>query len=159
MGVFTYETETTSVIPPARLFKSFVLDSDNLIPEVAPKAIKSIEIIEGNGGPGTIKKICFDEGSPISYIKQKVDEIDQANFSYRYSVIDGDALSDKLEKINCEIKIVASPDGGSIMKSISKDHTIGDHELEEEQIKAGKEMASGLFKAVGDYLLAHPNEY
>ena len=62
MGVFTYETETTSVIPPARLFKSFVLDSDNLIPKVAPKAIKSVEIIEGNGGPGTIKKISFDEG-------------------------------------------------------------------------------------------------
>ncbi|XP_059458042.1 major strawberry allergen Fra a 1.05-like [Corylus avellana] len=159
MGVFTYETETTSVIPPARLFKSFVLDSDNLIPKVAPKAIKSIEIIEGNGGPGTIKKICFDEGSPFNYIKQKVEEIDQANFSYRYSVIEGDALSDKLEKINYEIKIVASPDGGSILKSISKYHTIGDHELKDEQIKAGKEKASGLFKAVEGYLLAHPNEY
>jgi hypothetical protein len=62
MGVFTYEAETTSVIPPAKLFKAFVLDGDNLIPKVAPQAIKSIEIIEGNGGPGTIKKINFDEG-------------------------------------------------------------------------------------------------
>jgi hypothetical protein len=62
MGVFTYEAETTSVIPPAKLFKAFVLDGDNLIPKVAPQAIKSIEIIEGNGGPGTIKKINLDEG-------------------------------------------------------------------------------------------------
>ena len=63
MGVFTYETETTSIIAPAKLFKAFVLDGDNLIPKVAPHAIKSAEIIEGNGGPGTIKKITFGEGS------------------------------------------------------------------------------------------------
>jgi hypothetical protein len=62
MGVFTYEAETTTVIPPARLFKAFILDADNLIPKVAPQAIKSSEIIEGNGGPGTIKKITFGEG-------------------------------------------------------------------------------------------------
>ncbi|KAK9992167.1 hypothetical protein SO802_027152 [Lithocarpus litseifolius] len=62
MGVFTYETETTSIIAPAKLFKAFVLDGDNLIPKVAPHAIKSVEIIEGNGGPGTIKKITFGEG-------------------------------------------------------------------------------------------------
>ena len=57
MGVFTYEAETTTVITPARLFKAFVLDADNLIPKVAPQAIKSSEIIEGNGGPGTMKNI------------------------------------------------------------------------------------------------------
>ena len=98
-------------------------------------------------------------GSQFNYLKQKVDEIDQTNFSYRYSVIEGDALSDKLEKISYEIKIVASPDGGSILKSISKYHTKGDHELKEEQIKAGKEKFSGIFKAVEGYLLAHPDEY
>ncbi|KAK7839192.1 major allergen mal d 1 [Quercus suber] len=60
MGVFTFESQGTSAIPPNRLFKAFVLDADNLIPMVAPHAIKSTEIIEGNGGPGTIKKISFN---------------------------------------------------------------------------------------------------
>ncbi len=92
-------------------------------------------------------------------MKHKVEEIDHANFTYSYSVIEGDALSDILEKINYEIKIVASPDGGSILKSISKYHTKGDHEIKEEQIKAGKEKSSRLFKAVEGYLLAHPDEY
>lgn len=62
MGVLTYEAEFTSTIPPARLFKAFVLDADNLIPKIAPNAVKSTEIIEGDGGPGTIKKITFGEG-------------------------------------------------------------------------------------------------
>ena len=63
MGVFTYESEHTTVIDSARLFRAFVLDADNLIPKVAPRAIKSTEIIEGDGsGPGTVKKITFGEG-------------------------------------------------------------------------------------------------
>ena len=62
MGVFTYESENTSVIAPARLFKSLILDADNLIPKVVPQAVKNTEIISGNGGPGTIKKVHFGEG-------------------------------------------------------------------------------------------------
>ena len=63
MGVVTYEHEITSSIPPAKMFKAFILDSDNLIPKILPQAIKCIEIIEGDGGPGSIKKITFGEGS------------------------------------------------------------------------------------------------
>jgi hypothetical protein len=62
MGVFNYEAESPSVIPAARLFKAFILDGDKLIPKVSPQAISCVENIEGNGGPGTIKKITFAEG-------------------------------------------------------------------------------------------------
>ncbi|KAB1213908.1 Major pollen allergen Bet v 1-M/N [Morella rubra] len=131
MGCFTYEIDTTSAIPPAKLFKAFVLDADNLIPKVAPQAIKACETVEGNGGPGTIKKITFGEiwhirSSQFKYVKHRIDEVDHANFSYGYSVIEGDALSDTLKKISYEIKIVASPDGGSVLKNTSKYHTKGD---------------------------------
>uniref|UniRef100_A0A2N9HIR0 Bet v I/Major latex protein domain-containing protein n=1 Tax=Fagus sylvatica TaxID=28930 RepID=A0A2N9HIR0_FAGSY len=138
MGVFTYEAETTTVIPPARLFKAFILDADNLIPKVAPQAIKS---------------------SQFNYVKHRIDEIDNANFTYAYTLIEGDAISETLEKISYEIKLVASPDGGSILKNTSKYHTKGDHEIKEDQIKAGKEKAGGLFKAVEAYLLANPDAY
>ena len=68
MGVCTYETEITSCIPPHRLFKAFVLDGDNLIPKIAPQAIKQVDILEGDGGPGTIKKITFAEGKFFIFI-------------------------------------------------------------------------------------------
>nr|POF25519.1 major allergen pru ar 1 [Quercus suber] len=93
------------------------------------------------------------------YVKHRIDEIDHVNFTYCYSVIEGDALSEVLEKISYEIKIVASPDGGSILKSTSKYHTKGEHEIKEEQVKAGKEKAAGLFKAIESYLSAHPDAY
>ncbi|KAL5542659.1 hypothetical protein UlMin_010369 [Ulmus minor] len=159
MGVFIYESEFTSTIPPARLFKAFVLDADNLIPKIAPQAIKSAEIIEGNGGPGTIKKITFGEGSQFNYVKHQVEGIDNDNFTYNYSLIEGDALSEKIEKISYETKLVASADGGSIIKNTSKYHTVGDVDIKEEHVKEGKEKASGLFKLIEGYLRANPDAY
>ena len=52
----------TCSIPPAKMFKAAILDSDNLIPKIMPQAIKCVEILQGEGGPGTIKKIHFEEG-------------------------------------------------------------------------------------------------
>nr|CAA96536.1 major allergen Mal d1 [Malus domestica] len=159
MGVFNYETEFTSVIPAPRLFKAFILDGDNLIPKIAPQAIKSTKIIEGDGGVGTIKKVTFGEGSQYGYVKQRVNGIDKDNFTYSYSMIEGDTLSDKLEKITYETKLIASPDGGSIIKTNSHYHAKGDVEIKEEHVKAGKEKASGLFKLLEAYLLAHSDAY
>ncbi|KAK9933880.1 hypothetical protein M0R45_021053 [Rubus argutus] len=159
MGVFTYKTEFTSVIPPPRLFKALVLDADNLIPKIAPQAVKRTEIVEGDGGVGTIKKIHLGEGSEYSYVKHRIDGLDNDNFVYNYSIIEGDAIGDKVEKISYEIKLVASADGGSIIKTTSNYHTKGGAEIKEEHVKAGKERAAGLFNIIELYLLGNPDAY
>ncbi|XP_062108688.1 major allergen Pru av 1-like [Humulus lupulus] len=160
MGVFTHETETVSPIPPTRLFKALVLDADNLIPKVVPQAIKSVEILQGNGGPGTIKKITFGEGSSYKYVKHKVDKLDLDNFTFSYSVIEGDVLGDVIEKISYETKLVASADGtGSIAKRTSQYYTKDGHEISEESVNEGKDKASHLFKAIEAYLLSNPDAY
>ncbi|MBA0827823.1 hypothetical protein Goarm_012569, partial [Gossypium armourianum] len=157
MGVFTYESEIVTAIPPAKLFKACILDGDTLIPQILPQAFKSVEYIEGNGEAGSIKKVTFGEGSQFKYMKQKVEAVDKDKFVYIYSVIEGDALMDKLEKITYETQLETSPDGGSVCKTTSKYYTIGEFELKEEGIKAGKEKALGMFKAIEAYLLANPN--
>ncbi|XP_022722330.1 major allergen Pru av 1-like [Durio zibethinus] len=159
MGVFTYESEAVTAISPAKMFKACILDGDKLIPKIVPQAFNSVEYIEGNGEPGTIKKVTLGEGSQFNYVKHKVEALDKENFAYSYSVIEGDALMNTLEKITYETKLEASAAGGSICKTNSKYYTIGDFELKEEEIKAGKERASGMFKAVEAYLLANPDAY
>ncbi|KAF2313860.1 hypothetical protein GH714_018372 [Hevea brasiliensis] len=77
MGVVTLEKEITVAIPPAKTFKVFVLESDTAIPSILPQAVKTVEIIEGNGGPGTIKKITFGEGGDFKYMKSKVEVVDK----------------------------------------------------------------------------------
>ena len=92
-------------------------------------------------------------------MKHKVETVDKDNFSYSYSLIEGDALTDKLEKVTYETKLVASPDGGSIIKNVSKYYTIGDVEFKEDDVKGGKEKASQLFKLLEGYLNDHPDAY
>ncbi|KAB2092810.1 hypothetical protein ERO13_A02G052300v2 [Gossypium hirsutum] len=159
MGVFTYESEVITAIPPAKMFKACIVDGDTLIPKIVPQAFKTIEYIEGNGEPGSIKKVTFGEGSQFNYMKEKVEALDKDKLVYRYSVIEGDALMNKLEKITYETKLEASPGGGSICKTSSKYYTIADFEITEEGIKAGKEKTLQIFKAVEAYLLANPDKY
>jgi hypothetical protein len=98
-------------------------------------------------------------GSEYSYVKHKIDNLDKDNFVYGYSLIEGDAIGDKIEKISYEIKLVASADGGSIIKSTSNYHCKGEVEIKEEHVKAGKERAAGLFKIIESHLLANPDAY
>ncbi|KAI3469329.1 hypothetical protein Pfo_025992 [Paulownia fortunei] len=160
MGVITYDQEVTSSIPPARLFKAFILDADNLIPKVLPQAFKSFEILEGDGGVGTVKLITFGEGSQFKSAKHRIDGIDEENHIFKYSVIEGDALGEVLESISYVVKIEAGPDGGSVCKTTSTYHTKGDkHHITEDKIKEGKEKAKAIFKAVEAHLHAHPHAY
>ncbi|CAH2080517.1 unnamed protein product [Thlaspi arvense] len=62
MAVITFTDEASSQIPPARAFEGLIIDGDNLIPKIMPQAFKSIEVLEGDRGAGTIKKINFTEG-------------------------------------------------------------------------------------------------
>ncbi|KAH7843334.1 hypothetical protein Vadar_015324 [Vaccinium darrowii] len=157
MGVITYDTEVPCSIPPARIFKAFVLDADTLIPKIMPQVFKSVETVDGDGGAGTIKLITLGEGYAYKTLKHRIDAIDKENFTYSSTVIDGPELMDNFESISYQTKIVAGPDGGSIYKIRSIYQTKGDAQVNEEDIKAGKDKASFLFKAVEAYLLANPD--
>ncbi|KAF7145038.1 hypothetical protein RHSIM_Rhsim04G0229800 [Rhododendron simsii] len=98
-------------------------------------------------------------GSQFKYVKHKIDALDKEKMTYAYTLIEGDALMDKLESISYEVKFEPSPDGGCIGKNISTYHTKPGVEIKEEEIKAGKAQASGIFKAVEAYLVANPDAY
>nr|AIX10939.1 putative pathogenesis-related protein [Gardenia jasminoides] len=161
MGVITYDYELTSPVPPAKLFKACILDFDNLLPKIMPEAIKSVEILHGDGGAGTIKVTHFGEGSQFKSMKHCVDELDKEKFVYKYTVseVEGDTLKDVIEKVSYETRFEASADGGSITKNKSTYHLKGDAKITEKEIKSGKEKAVGVFKAVEAHLLAHPDAY
>ncbi|CAL5337927.1 hypothetical protein CsSME_00021264 [Camellia sinensis var. sinensis] len=159
MGVVTFTNEYTCPIPPTRAFKALILNGDNLIPKLMPQAFKSIELIQGDGGVGSIKQINFAEGGPFKSVKHRVDEVNEEACKYNYTLIEGDVLMDKFEKICYEIELVASPDGGSITKSTTKYYPLGNYVINEEELKVGMENAGGMFKVVEDYLIQNPNVY
>ncbi|KAL1542954.1 major allergen Pru ar 1-like [Salvia divinorum] len=157
MVAITYDIEIPSAVPAAKMFKAMVLDADTLVPKIMPQAIKSVEILEGDGGVGTVKIIHFGEGSHYKSAKHRVDAIDEDNLTHTYSIIEGDALAGALESITYHIKIVPTEDGGSICKNRSIYNTKGDAEISEEKIKEGKEKAMAMFKAIEAYVQANPD--
>ncbi|KAF5745468.1 stress and pathogenesis-related protein [Tripterygium wilfordii] len=159
MGVVTYESENAVAVAPSKLFKAYVLDGVNFFPTVIP-AIKRIEILEGDGGAGTIKKITFaGADNQATYVKHEIELVDRDTLSYNYSIIEGDVLRGALEKINSKNKIVASADGGSIWKTTTTYHIKGDIVIPEDKLNEAKEKATAMFKVVEAYLLANPDAY
>lgn len=148
MGVTAYTDECTfSNIPKSRLFKAFALDSHNLIvPKLIPEAIKSIKLSRGNGGAGTIKRINLAQGN--TYVKYNVDALNEDVCVYTYSLIEGDQLTDKLEKITYAVQFETLENGGTVSKVMSKYYTMGDYVLDEEEVKVGKEERTGLWKLI-----------
>lgn len=62
MGVLTKELQIPSPVLPAKMFQAFVLEAEELFPKILPQAFKSLQVLEGDGGPGSIKKITIGEG-------------------------------------------------------------------------------------------------
>ncbi|KAL4579316.1 hypothetical protein LXL04_015457 [Taraxacum kok-saghyz] len=158
MGITTYDMEIETTVPAAKLYQAFIIDGDTLVPKVVPQAMKSIDILEGDGGAGTIKLITFGEGksltSQFKSVKHKIDAVDKENMTYSYSIIEGDVLVDPLESISYQIHVVPT-EGGCIVKNRSIYTCKGDVKIAEEDIKNGKEKALGLFKAIEAHLLAN----
>ncbi|GER52225.1 major pollen allergen Aln g 1 [Striga asiatica] len=156
MGAFTYETSIVSQIPAAKMFNAGVVNADTLIPKIMPEAIKSVEILEGDGGVGTIKVIHFGENGPFKSVGKRVDAIDSDNLRYGYSIIGGDALGGMLESITYRVEVVPKEDGGCICKVTGTYHGKEGVEVDEEKIKVGENKAVMMFKAIEGYLLANP---
>ncbi|KAM7466905.1 hypothetical protein LguiB_014467 [Lonicera macranthoides] len=159
MAVITFTDEHSSPIALSRIFKASIIDSHNLIPKLLPQAIKSIDIIEGDGGTGSIKQINFAQGGNVSFLKHKIDELNEKTFTYNYTLIEGEGLTDKIEKISYKIKFESTPDGGTLSKMTTNVYSKGDFELKEEEIKAGKDKVLGMYKVVEAYLLQNPDAY
>ncbi|XAR57034.1 hypothetical protein NMG60_11025035 [Bertholletia excelsa] len=141
------------------MFKALILDSHNLCPKLMFSSIKSIELIKGQGEPGSIKQMNFTEASPLKYVRYRIDELDEQNFMCKYTFLEVDGLTDKLESIVYEVKFERYGFTGCVCKMTSEYRTKGDVEFKEEDIELGKDRAIGMYEVVEAYLLAHPHAY
>ncbi|PNY02805.1 major allergen Pru ar 1-like protein [Trifolium pratense] len=154
----TLSAEFASTVEEGRMFKALILDAPNLFPKLMP-AIKSIQLVEGNGGPGSIQKITIVEGDSIKYVKHRIDAIDKENLIYNYAVIEGDAKPEMLELVSHEVKIEPSKEGGCKIKNVSKYYPKKGFEIKEEDLKDAREEALVILKVVDAYLVANPKAY
>ncbi|CAK9160651.1 unnamed protein product [Ilex paraguariensis] len=95
----------------------------------------------------------------FNFVKYRIDELNEKTYTYNYTLVGGDSMEAKLQKITYEIKFEQASDGGSISRVTSNYYTDGDFVLKEEDIKAGKEKVMAMYKVVEAYLLQNPDAY
>ncbi|KAK3169110.1 hypothetical protein Dsin_033205 [Dipteronia sinensis] len=62
MGALTFTEVLISPVAAGKWYEALIFHSDNLFPKLIPEFFRRIEIIEGDGGPGSIKKAEFSAG-------------------------------------------------------------------------------------------------
>lgn len=98
-------------------------------------------------------------GVPVPYVKFKIDELDEAKFTYKYTLMEGGELNETIQSITIEMKFESTADGGCINK-IKKFITVAEGaKLNPEELKAYKVKARMLFDRVESYLLENPDIY
>lgn len=63
MGVTSYTQEFRCPIAPDRMFRALIVESSDLIPRLLPQFIRSVELVQGDGGAGSIEQVNFTEGT------------------------------------------------------------------------------------------------
>ncbi|XP_042055664.1 major allergen Pru ar 1-like [Salvia splendens] len=162
MAAIIDKQEIKSSIPAGRLFKAFVLDSDNILPEIMPGVFKSLEIIQGDHDEvGRIKIVTFSPETQIKAAKHRTEAIDEVNYKYKYSLIEGSILGDDLESITYDINVEnGENDVVSVMTFVTTYRPKGDnHHSILEKVKQSQERTEGFVRAIEAYILANPFKY
>ncbi|KAF5816406.1 putative Bet v I/Major latex protein [Helianthus annuus] len=158
MTTTSIEVEVASTYPAETVFKVFNKFHD-IAPKVSPQAFKSIEILEGDGGVGTIRLFTFGDDIPFASGKFKQDVIDASNFIYNYTFFEGDNLMGILDSINHHVKIVPSAEGGCVFKQTVIYNCKGDEKPPVDVLTFEKELYEKTYKAIEAYAAAHPEVY
>ncbi|KAJ0734517.1 putative Bet v I/Major latex protein [Helianthus annuus] len=149
------EVEVASSLSSEKLFKLYN-NYHTIAPKVDPQSFKSITVIQGDGGVGSIISTVYGDGSTS---KHTVDAIDTSNHLISYTYFEADVFKGIIEKTTHHIKFSPSPNGGAIYKRTVIFKCIGDAKLSDEAMNISKETIKNIFKRMESYAIAHPEDF
>lgn len=152
------EVEVPSSLPAFKLYKVY-LDFDDIAPKIEPQTYKTINIIQGTGDVGSIKGITYGDGVPITSSWHTVDSIDPSNFSFSWTIFDGDALMGVIDTATHHMKFIPSSDGGCVYKHMVLFRSKPGVTLPVNLVKLTQEAFKNTFKTIESYAKAHLDDY
>ncbi|KAK9067318.1 hypothetical protein SSX86_014644 [Deinandra increscens subsp. villosa] len=144
---------------PLKCFFKVLNNFYDIAPKVVPQVFKSIEILEGDGGVGTVWLFTFGDDIPFISGKFKQDVIDASNFTYNYTFFKGDNLMGILDFVNHLVKIVPSADGGCVFKQAVIYNCKGDKKPSAETLNFENKLYEKTYKTIEAYAVVHPEAY
>ncbi|XP_058083199.1 major allergen Pru ar 1-like [Magnolia sinica] len=159
MGLTGFSFELVSPVDPARMFKASVVDGHNLVPTIQPEVVSSAGILEGDGGPGSVRQFKFTEVIPFSHVEERIEVLDEDKLEYKFTMKEATHTGGRVISATYNMKIEPSADGGCICRTTAEYNTGGGVKALDEEINSGKEGVMGMFKAIETYLIQNPSAY
>jgi hypothetical protein len=157
----TVTTEYVSQVETKRLWNAMVKDGHNLYPKALHEFnISSVTVLQGDGGVGTVRQLNFTPASKdFSYVKERLDVIDEDKMVHKYAAIEGGSLGKKLSALNFELKFVHREEGGCALTWICNYETLPGAPDGETRVEEIKKMDDAMFKKIEEYLISNPDLY
>ncbi|KAL5720335.1 hypothetical protein ACHQM5_008409 [Ranunculus cassubicifolius] len=94
---------------------SVLKKTTTIFPEIFPDRYKSIDVLEGDGkSVGSVILMKYVEGTPdVTFSKERIEEVDEANKSLVYSVLEGEITS-LYKTFKASVQISTKGDGSSV---------------------------------------------
>jgi len=153
-------TEEVCQVEAKRLWNAMVKDGHNLFPKALPELFASVTLLQGDGGAGTIMLTNFTPANKnCSFLKERVDEVDEEKMVFKYTEIEGGSLGTKVSAASFEVKFAPRKEGGCLVSLTCNYETLPGTPIDQSKIKEIMEQGNGLMKMTEQYLLSNPNLY
>ncbi|XP_004487811.1 protein LlR18B-like [Cicer arietinum] len=119
--VHSFQVERLTFVPLDKLFRDVKRNAFHVIPKL-DQIILRVQTLQGDGSPGTLLNVIKkpQEGIISKNVVLKVDEIDEAEKKYGYSVVGGTDFDETMtERISYKIKLEESDDSDGCIANIS----------------------------------------
>ncbi|WJX88126.1 hypothetical protein P8452_70243 [Trifolium repens] len=148
-----FKTQTTLNVGLETLWKAQSKDFILIAPKVLPNIVKDVQVIEGDGGVGTVLIFNFLPGiSEVNYQREVITEFDELSHEIGLEVVDGGYLNQGLSYYKTTFQFSAITENKTLVNvKISYDH---ESDIDE-KVKPTKTSQSTLFylQRLENYLL------
>ncbi|KAM0906561.1 hypothetical protein ACQ4PT_016697 [Festuca glaucescens] len=143
----SWTLELESQVDAPRHFRACALDWHTLAPKLAPHAIDSAHLVEGDGN---IRQFNFTSAMPFNVVKEKLEFLDVDKCECKYTI-----ECDGVETAMWNIKVKPTANGGSVA---NVECTYKQLPGKDEFLKA-KDTITNMFKTAEAYLITNPEAY
>ncbi|XP_058104024.1 norbelladine synthase-like [Magnolia sinica] len=138
-GKLSHEWEVR--VPASIVWETYgTLELGKVVAQLLPNLIEKVELVEGDGGVGTVLALTLPEGTPgFNFYKEKFTKIDHENRVKETEVVEGGYLLFGFTLYRVRLEIIEKDNGTSIIRS-SVEYEIGEGSAADPSIVSTKAL-------------------
>ncbi|CAN6223905.1 unnamed protein product, partial [Urochloa humidicola] len=123
-----------------------------LVPQLLPEVLSKVELVQGDGGVGTVLLVTFP---PAGSYKEKFTMVDNEKYIKEAEVIEGGVLDLGFQKYVVRFEIIGQEDGTTIIRSTIEYKVDAEHTSNASLVSTG--ALASIAEAITKYIKEQKN--